>query len=154
MAGIRNGHETWDEMMDTSKRQDSPTKTAKFTKMGGFKREYNTTGWSKKGINFYNKVLEGWKTLSRENRLQLQEKLESQWFEYVDGTRGSRQTWKRKMLIWFQTCQDYQLRWSSLEMMIISLTAHGRTLVMKEGMAILVSGMKLILLGKACGRIG
>ena len=71
MAGIRNGHETWDEMMDTSKRQDSPTKTAKFTKMGGFKREYNTTGWSQEGIDFYNKVQEEWKKLSRENRLQL-----------------------------------------------------------------------------------
>ncbi len=71
VAVIENVHETWDEMMDTSKRQDSPKKTTKFTKRGGLKREYNTMGWSQEGIDFYNKVWEGWKTLSRENRLQL-----------------------------------------------------------------------------------
>jgi len=34
-------------------------------------------------------------------------------------------------------------------MMIISLTAHGRILLIKEEMMILMSGMKLILMGKA-----
>ncbi len=57
VAVIENGHETWDEMMDTSKRQDSPNKTAKFTKRGKFKRD-NTAGWSEEGNNFYNKVWE------------------------------------------------------------------------------------------------
>ena len=66
-----------------------------------------------------------------------------------EDARSTRQTWKRKMLVPFQTCQDCRLRWSSLEMMIISLTAHGRILLMKEEMTILISGMKLILMGKA-----
>ena len=61
-------------------------KTTKFMKRGGLKREYNTMGWSQEGIDFYNKVQEEWKKLSRENRLQLWEKLESEWFEYVDET--------------------------------------------------------------------
>ena len=86
VAVIENGHETWDEMIDTSQGQDSPKKTTKFTKRGGLKREYNTMGWSQEGIDFYNKVQEEWKKLSRENRLQLWEKLESEWFEYVDET--------------------------------------------------------------------
>ena len=86
VAVIENGHETWDEMIDTSKGQDSPKKTTKFTKRGGLKREYNTMGWSQEGIDFYNKVREEWKKLSRENRLQLWEKMESEWFEYVDET--------------------------------------------------------------------
>ncbi len=43
VAVIKNGHETWDEMIDTIKGRDSPKKTTKFTKRGGFKREYNTT---------------------------------------------------------------------------------------------------------------
>ncbi len=83
VAVIENGHETWDEMIDTRQGQDSPKKTTKFTKRGGHKREYNTTGWSQEGNDFYNKVREEWKKLSGENRLQLWEKLESEWFEYV-----------------------------------------------------------------------
>ena len=63
--------------------------------------------------------------------------------------RSTRQTWKRKMLIPFLTCQDCLLRWSTLEMMIISLTVHGRIVLMKEEMTILMNGMKLILMGKA-----
>jgi len=58
VAVIENGHETWDEMIDTSKGRDSPKKTTKFMKRGGLKREYNTTGWSQEGIDFYNKVRE------------------------------------------------------------------------------------------------
>jgi hypothetical protein len=55
IAVIENGHETWDEMIDTSQGQDSPKNTTKFTKRGGHKREYNTMGWSQEGIYFYNK---------------------------------------------------------------------------------------------------
>ena len=95
VAVIRNGHETWDEMMNTSKRQNSPKKTTKFTKRGGHRREYNTTGWSQEGIDFYNKVWEGWKTLSRENRLQLWKQLENEWFEHVEETRGSQKRRKK-----------------------------------------------------------
>jgi hypothetical protein len=53
VAVIKNGHETWDEMIDTSEGRDSPKKTTEFTKRGGLKREYNTTGWSQEGIDFW-----------------------------------------------------------------------------------------------------
>ena len=39
---IENRHALWDEVVDTSKRQDFPKKTTKFIKKGGLKREYNT----------------------------------------------------------------------------------------------------------------
>ena len=89
VAVIETGHETWDEKTDTSDgHEELPKMTTKFTKSGGLKREYNTMGWSQGGIDFYNKVWEGWKKLSGDNRMGLWEKLESDWFEYVEGTEG------------------------------------------------------------------
>ncbi len=74
---------------------DLPKKTTKYTKRKGLKREYNTAGQSQEGIDFYNKVQEEQKTLSRENRLQLWEKFESEWYEYVDETGCSQRRHKK-----------------------------------------------------------
>jgi len=154
VAVIENVHETWDEMIDTSEGQDSPKKTTKFTKRGGLKREYNTTVWSQKGINFYQGSGRMEETIQREQTSTKNRRLSGLIMPMRrdvarEDARSTRQTRKRKMLVPFQTCQDCQLRWSSLEMMIISLTARGRIMLMKEGMTILTSGMKLVLVGKA-----
>ncbi len=58
----------------------------RFTKRGGIKREYNTTGWSQEGIEFYNEVWEEWKKLSGDNKFGVWEKMESKWFDYVEET--------------------------------------------------------------------
>ncbi len=153
IAVIENGHETWDEMIDTNEGRDSPKKTTKFTKRGGLKREYNTTGLSQEGIDCYNKVCEEWKKHPERTDFNFGKNWRMSGLSMLmrrdvarEDARSTRQTWKRQMLVPFHTCQDCRLRWSSLEMMIISLTAHGRILLMKEGMTILMSGIKLFLI--------
>jgi len=87
VAVIENGHERWDESINGRSLQtlDEPRKTPKFTKKEGVKREVNSTGWNKEGIEFYNKVWEGWKKLSGKNHMGLWKKqVEDMWFEYLE----------------------------------------------------------------------
>ncbi len=42
-------------------------------------------GWNQ-GVDFYNKLWEGWKKLSGDNKLGVWEKIESKWFEYAEET--------------------------------------------------------------------
>ena len=86
VAVIENGHEKWDEAIDPSLRvQDELPKTSKFTKKAGLKREFNSAGWTKDGIDYYNKVWEGWKKLSGENYKGIwKTQVEDMWFEYVE----------------------------------------------------------------------
>lgn len=86
VAVIENGHDKWDEAIDGRfNTQEDPPRTPKFTKKGGVKREFNSTGWSKEGIDFYNKVWEKWKKLSGENKMGLwKRQVEDKWFEYIE----------------------------------------------------------------------
>jgi hypothetical protein len=97
VAVIENGHKKWDELKyrnGSDRHEESPKKT-KFTKRGGYKREYNSAGWKQEGINFYNKVWEGWKKLSGDNKLGVWEKLVSKWYKYVEETRGKQSRMKK-----------------------------------------------------------
>ena len=97
VAVIENGHEKWDEAIDPNLRiQDELPKTSKFTKKAGLKREFNSAGWSKDGIDYYNKVWEGWRKLSGENHMGLwKTQVEDMWFEYVE-QMGENQGRKKK----------------------------------------------------------
>ena len=155
-AVIKNGHEKWDEMIDTSQGRDSPKKTTSSLRgedtresailRDGVKRvSTSITRFEKNGRNYPERTYFNFGKDWRVSGLSMLMRPDVA----REDARSTRQTWKRKMLVPFQTCQDCRLRWSSLEMMIISLTAHGRILLMKEEMTILMSGMKLILMGKA-----
>ena len=97
VAVIENGHEKWDEAINPNLRiQDELPKTSKFTKKAGLKREFNSVGWSKDGIDYYNKVWEGWRKLSGENHMGLwKTQVEDMWFEYVE-QMGENQGRKKK----------------------------------------------------------
>ena len=86
VAVIENGHEIWKQMAETQnssakagllalkcggeQEESSTKKTSKFTKKAGRKREYNISGWSYEGINFYNKLRDKWKRIASENKDQ------------------------------------------------------------------------------------
>jgi hypothetical protein len=86
VAVIENGHDKWDESKNGSDGDEESPKKPKFTKRGGIKGQYTTTGWSQEGIEFYNKVWEEWKQLSGSNKFGVWEKMESEWFDYVEET--------------------------------------------------------------------
>jgi hypothetical protein len=85
VAVIENGHKKWDESINRSggECKELP-KMPKFTKKGGVRREYNSTGWNQEGIDFYNKVWEGWKKLSGENKFNVWKQVEDKWFVYIE----------------------------------------------------------------------
>jgi hypothetical protein len=100
VAVIENGHEIWKQITETQnslakegqlalrwggeQEESSTKKTSKFTKKAGRKREYNISGWSYEGINFYNKLRDKWKRIASENKDQAWEKLEAEWNEYIE----------------------------------------------------------------------
>jgi hypothetical protein len=96
VAVIENGHERWDESKNGSDGDEELPRKTKFTKRGGIKGVHNTTGWSQEGIEFYNKVWEGWKKLSGYNKFGVWEKLESMWFDYIEETRDKKNQGRRK----------------------------------------------------------
>ena len=82
--------------------------------------------------------------------------MESEWFKYVDETGCSQGRHKKHKTNLEEedagtipNLPRLPTEMVSLEMMIINLTAHGRIMLMKEGMTILMSGMKLVLMGIA-----
>jgi hypothetical protein len=96
VAVIENGHERWDESKNGSDGDEELPRKTKFTKRGGKKGVYNTTGWSQEGIKFYNKVWEGWKKLSGYNKFGVWENLESMWFDYIEEKRDEGNQGRRK----------------------------------------------------------
>ncbi len=96
VAVIENGHKKWDESKNGSDGDEESPKKTKFTKRGGIKREYNTTGWSQEGIKFYSKVWEERKKLSGDNKFGVWEKMKSKWFDYVEETEVGGNQGRRK----------------------------------------------------------
>jgi hypothetical protein len=96
VAVIEIGHKRWDESKNGSDGDEELPRKTKFTKRGGIKRVYNTTGWSQECIEFFNKVWEGWRKLSGYNKFGVWEKLESKWFDYIEETRDEGNQGRKK----------------------------------------------------------
>jgi hypothetical protein len=103
VAVIENSYEAWDEEHEIQnagegeepevyQRPQKMVKT-KFTNRVGKKRQCNMSGWSTDGIQFFNRVRESWRDLSKDSTWTM---LEEEWAAYEDKTNFGHSSRRKK----------------------------------------------------------
>ncbi len=98
VAVIENSYAAWDEEHEINNAGERRQKTikTKFTNRVGKKRQCNMSGWSADGIQFYNKVRDGWRALSQDQSNPTWSMLEEEWAAYEDTTNFGHSSRRKK----------------------------------------------------------
>ena len=98
VAVIENSYEAWNEEHGIGEEQEvnqraQKTVKAKFTNRVGKKRQCNMSGWSTEGIQFYNKVRDSWRALTKETTWTT---LDEEWAKYEEKTNFGHSSRRKK----------------------------------------------------------